>query len=107
MPKITYLRDGHARTADVPVGTSVMRGAVTNDIDGIVAMCGGHMQCATCHVRVDPERAAALPPRSAAEDAMLDFTAVPRTAHSRLSCQLTVTEEMDGLTVHLPERQLP
>lgn len=108
MPKITYVaHDGTEQTADVPLGTSVMRGAVLNDIDGIVAQCGGNAQCATCHVYVDGtclDRLAPAEPNPN-EDYMLDFTVSERRPHSRLSCQLEVTGPMDGLIVHLPERQ--
>ncbi|MGA4841089.1 2Fe-2S iron-sulfur cluster-binding protein [Streptomyces sp. G45] len=106
MPAITYVSvDGTKRTVDVPVGTSVMRGAVFNDIDGIVAQCGGNAQCATCHVYVDESSRDRTEPARPDEDDMLGFTAAPRRPGSRLSCQLTVTDAMDGLIVHLPERQ--
>ncbi|QEU89778.1 2Fe-2S iron-sulfur cluster-binding protein [Streptomyces kanamyceticus] len=106
MPKITYVSvDETTRTIEVPVGTSVMRGAVFNDVDGIVAQCGGNAQCATCHVYVDETTADRLPAAGPDEDDMLDFTASPRLDTSRLSCQLTVTDDLDGLIVRLPERQ--
>ncbi|MEV5981386.1 2Fe-2S iron-sulfur cluster-binding protein [Streptomyces sp. NPDC052114] len=106
MPKITYVAvDGSETTVDVPHGTSVMRGAVFNDIDGIVAQCGGNAQCATCHVYVADAGLDRLEPMRPDEDDLLDFTAAPRRSTSRLSCQLPVTEAMEGLTVHLPERQ--
>ncbi|WP_055696656.1 MULTISPECIES: 2Fe-2S iron-sulfur cluster-binding protein [Streptomyces] len=106
MPKITYVAvDGTATTVDVAHGTSVMRGAVFNDIDGIVAQCGGNAQCATCHVYVADDGADRLGPMRSDEDDLLDFTASPRRPTSRLSCQLPVTDALDGLTVHLPERQ--
>ncbi|MER6143161.1 2Fe-2S iron-sulfur cluster-binding protein [Streptomyces sparsogenes] len=106
MPEITYVAaDGTARTVEVPLGTSVMRGAVFNDIDGIVAQCGGNAQCATCHVYVDEATLDRLEPARPNEDDMLDFTACPRRPNSRLSCQLEVTGALDGLIVHLPERQ--
>ncbi|GGS14744.1 (2Fe-2S) ferredoxin [Streptomyces aureoverticillatus] len=106
MPKITYVAvDGTERTIDVALGTSVMRGAVFNDIDGIVAQCGGHAQCATCHVYVDETNLDQVEPARPDEDDMLGFTACPRRPNSRLSCQLKVTSDMDGLIVHLPERQ--
>ncbi|MFH9869602.1 ferredoxin [Streptomyces lydicus] len=97
-------RAGHT-SVEVPLGTSVMRGAVFHDIDGIVARCGGNAQCATCHVYAAEPSLAALEPAEPNEADMLDFTASPRRANSRLSCQLTVTEALDRLTVHLPERQ--
>ncbi|MFI5687607.1 2Fe-2S iron-sulfur cluster-binding protein [Streptomyces sp. NPDC051636] len=106
MPKITYVSSsGNERSIDVPVGTSVMRGAVFNDVEGVVAQCGGNMQCATCHVYVDETTLDKLEPRQPGEDEMLDFTACTRRPNSRLSCQLKVTEAMDGLIVHTPERQ--
>ncbi|MFE9661406.1 2Fe-2S iron-sulfur cluster-binding protein [Streptomyces sp. NPDC005955] len=106
MPEITYVAvDGTARTIDVPSGTSVMRGAVTHDLDGIVAQCGGNAQCATCHVYVDDTSLDQLEPVQPKEEHMLDFTAAPRRPGSRLSCQLKVTATLDGLVVHLPERQ--
>ncbi|MEU9673593.1 MULTISPECIES: 2Fe-2S iron-sulfur cluster-binding protein [Streptomyces] len=106
MPKITYVAvDGTERSVDVPFGTSVMRGAVFNDIDGIVAQCGGNAQCATCHVYVDETTLDKLEPAEQNEEYMLDFTACPRQPNSRLSCQLSVTSTLDGLIVHLPERQ--
>ncbi|MFJ2770624.1 2Fe-2S iron-sulfur cluster-binding protein [Streptomyces sp. NPDC087300] len=106
MPKITYVSaDETARTIEVPVGTSVMRGAVFNDVDGIVAQCGGNAQCATCHVYVDATTVDRLAVAGPDEDDLLDFTAAPRHDTSRLSCQLLVTDDLDGLIVHLPERQ--
>ncbi|WP_405651889.1 2Fe-2S iron-sulfur cluster-binding protein [Streptomyces sp. RK9] len=106
MPEITYVAvDGTARSIDVPVGTTVMRGAVFNDIDGIVAQCAGNAQCATCHVYVDDTTIDRLDPARPDEDDLLDFTASPRRPSSRLSCRLTVTAALDGLIVHLPERQ--
>ena len=107
MPKITYVHSTGTRTElDVPVGTSVMRGAILNGIDGIVAECGGEMMCATCHVYVDPAQLALCPAQSEDEKAMLEFTASERKANSRLSCQLVVTPELDGLVVYLPETQV-
>ncbi|MFI1928713.1 MULTISPECIES: 2Fe-2S iron-sulfur cluster-binding protein [unclassified Streptomyces] len=106
MPRITYVSSsGNERAIDVPVGTSVMRGADFNEVEGIVAQCGGNMQCATCHVYVDESTLDKLEPRRPDEDEMLDFTASARRPNSRLSCQLKVTEAMDGLIVHTPERQ--
>ncbi|MBK3641177.1 2Fe-2S iron-sulfur cluster-binding protein [Streptomyces sp. NPDC085900] len=106
MPKITYVAaDRSEQTLDLPVGTTVMRGALSNDIDGIVGQCGGYTQCASCHVYVDQDSAAALDPVGPEEDEMLEFTACPREPNSRLSCQLKVGEDLDGLRVLLPERQ--
>jgi len=107
MPNITYVHpDGARQVLDVPVGTSVMRGAILNGIDGIVAECGGEMMCATCHVYVDEAQLNRTPLQSDDEKAMLEFTASDRRPNSRLSCQLVVTPEMDGLVVHLPETQV-
>jgi ferredoxin, 2Fe-2S len=107
MPEITYVHpDGTRQVIDVPVGTSVMRGAILNGIDGIVAECGGEMMCATCHVYVEPAQLPLTPPQSDDETAMLEFTASERKPNSRLSCQLVVTPDMDGLVVHLPETQV-
>jgi ferredoxin, 2Fe-2S len=107
MPLITYVHtDGTRQEIEVPLGTSVMRGAILNNVDGIVAECGGEMMCATCHVYVEPAQLDRCPPQSDDEKAMLEFTASERKLNSRLSCQLVVSLEMDGLVVHLPETQV-
>jgi ferredoxin, 2Fe-2S len=107
MPSITYVHpDGAREVLDVPVGTSVMRAAILNGVDGIVAECGGEMMCATCHVYVEEPYLDRTPSQSDDERAMLEFTASERRPSSRLSCQLVVTPEMDGLVVHLPETQV-
>ena len=104
--QITYISDaGVSRTIDVPVGDSVMEGAVQNGVDGIVAECGGNCQCATCHVYVEEKFLALLKPMAEDEDAMLETTASPRKSNSRLSCQLHVTVAFDGLVVHTPPTQ--
>jgi 2Fe-2S ferredoxin len=106
MPNITYiLADGSRKLIDVPNGTSLMQGAVNNGISGIVAECGGSAMCATCHVYVDPDWVARLPPINAVEDEMLDSVASERTDNSRLSCQLNATPELEGLVVTLPPTQ--
>jgi ferredoxin, 2Fe-2S len=106
MPKITYCQqDGSAMSFDVLTGMSVMEAALESGVDGIVAECGGNLICATCHVYVDPEQLDRLPAIRIDEDAMLDNTASPREANSRLSCQLRVTGELDGLVVTVPEEQ--
>ena len=105
MAKITYIEnDGKAHTIEAKPGQSVMEGAVKNNIPGIDADCGGACACATCHVYVDPAWAAALPPKSDMEEAMLDFAQVVAPT-SRLSCQLRVTSDMDGLIVRVPISQ--
>ncbi len=106
MPRVTYIsQDEKQTTLDIAVGTSVMQAAVFNGVDGIVAECGGSCMCATCHVYVREDQLAMTPPIQPDEDAMLDGTASPRRPNSRLSCQLVVSAEMDGLVVHLPETQ--
>jgi len=106
MPHVTYIaQDGKETTLDIPVGTSVMQAAVMNGIDGIVAECGGSCMCATCHVYVAEGQLSKLSAMEPDEDAMLEGTASPRHANSRLSCQLVMTPEMDGLVVTMPETQ--
>lgn len=87
------------------IGQSLMEAAVAAGVSGIAADCGGMLTCATCHVRVDPPFAALLPPPDAEELAMLAFTATPATPASRLSCQIILKPELDGLTVELPATQ--
>ena len=102
---ITYISDSGAESrVDVPAGDSVMEGAIKNGIDGIVAECGGACQCATCHVYVDEAWRAKVGEPSPMEEDMLDFGYDVRE-NSRLSCQIRVTEELDGLVVTTPERQ--
>jgi len=105
MPKITYINsDGSARTIDAEIGATVMETAIKNGVSGIEAECGGACACATCHVYVDEawrERTGAPSPM---EEDMLDFGYDVRS-NSRLSCQIKVTDELDGLVVQVPERQ--
>ena len=106
MPRVTYIADdGKETTLDVAVGTSVMQAAVYNGVDGIVAECGGSCMCATCHVYVREDQLPLTPEMEAGEDAMLDGTASPRRPNSRLSCQLVMAPQMDGLVVYMPETQ--
>lgn len=106
MPRVTYTsQDAKTTTLDIAVGTSVMQAAVFNGVDGIVAECGGSCMCATCHVYVREDQLALCPPLEGDEDAMLEGTASARLPNSRLSCQLVVSEQMDGLVVTLPETQ--
>ncbi len=106
MPRVTYIsQDGKETTLDIAVGTSVMQAAVFNGVDGIVAECGGSCMCATCHVYVRDDQLAMTPPMQPDEDAMLEGTASPRRANSRLGCQLAVSPRMDGLVLYLPETQ--
>ena len=107
MPKITYIEhSGREHRVEVGPGVSVMRGAVENNIPGIDADCGGECACATCHVYVDEAwRARIGPPVPGSQEAsMLSFAALARP-NSRLSCQIAVTEALDGLVVRLPEGQ--
>ena len=105
MPKITYIEhNGKTHTIDVAKGLSVMEGAVQNNISGIDADCGGGMACATCHVYVKEEWFDKLPKKEDGEEDMLDMAYEPKK-NSRLSCQLTVSEELEGLVVKLPEKQ--
>ena len=105
MAKITYIEhNGKSHTIDVSKGLSVMEGAVQNNIPGIDADCGGGMACATCHVYVKEEWFDKLPKKEDGEEDMIDMAHEPNK-FSRLSCQLTVSEELDGLVVQLPEKQ--
>ncbi len=106
MPKITYVEaDGRSKTVDVKVGWSLMQGAVSNGVTGIVGECGGSMACATCHCYVDPARFAELPKPSTAELDMLSMAAAEVKPNSRLSCQITATPALEGLVLNLPATQ--
>jgi 2Fe-2S ferredoxin len=107
MPLVTYIAfDGSERQIDVPVGENVMRGALYNDIEGILGECGGGLACATCHCFVDKAWAAKVgTPTSQDESDMIDSAASERKPTSRLSCQIEMSAELDGLIVHLPETQ--
>ncbi len=105
MPKVTYIAfDGDETIVDAKEGMSVMQSAVNNGVDGIVAECGGACSCATCHVYVDKAWFEKLPEAQAMEKEMLDFVMSPQPT-SRLSCQIKVTAELDGLVVNTPESQ--
>ena len=105
MPKITYIdTTGKSRTVEIEKGLSVMEGAVQNDIPGIDADCGGGMACATCHVYVKEDWFNKLPKKEEGEDDMLDMAFEPKT-NSRLSCQIIVSDEIDGLEVNIPPKQ--
>ena len=106
MPKITYIEySGKSHTIEVANGLSVMEGAVTNNIPGIDADCGGSMACATCHVYVKEEWFNKLPKKEDGEEDMLDMAFEPKK-NSRLSCQLMISDQLDGLVVNLPEKQV-
>ena len=105
MPKITYItHDSQNHTIDVQNGLTVMEGAVQNDIPGIDADCGGGMACATCHVYVKEDWLDKLPTKEDGEEDMLDMAYEPKQ-NSRLSCQLIISDELDGLEVTIPEKQ--
>ena len=107
MPKITYQdQKGNSKTIEVDNGLSVMEGAIQNDIPGIDADCGGACACSTCHVYVHPDWVEKLPAREPMEEDMLDFAYEPDPARSRLTCQLKVTDALDGLVVQMPEKQI-
>ena len=101
---LTFNQRGKSQTIDVSNGLSVMEGAVQNDISGIDADCGGGMACATCHVYVQDEWFDKLPTKEDGEEDMLDMAFEPKK-NSRLSCQLIITDELDGLTVSIPSKQ--
>ena len=105
MTKITYIQhNGKSHTINVDNGLTVMEGAVQNDIPGIDADCGGSMACATCHVYVKEEWLNKIPKAEDAEIDMIDMAYEPKK-NSRLSCQIIVSDELDGLEVTTPEKQ--
>ena len=105
MPKITYKDfQGGSKTIEVEKGLSVMEGAIQNDIIGIDADCGGSMACATCHVYVEEKWLSKLPKAEDAEVDMIDMAFEPKK-NSRLSCQIIINDELDGLEVTTPEKQ--
>ena len=105
MPKINYIdNQGNCKTIEVENGLSVMEGAIQNDIPGIDADCGGSMACATCHVYVEEKWLDKLPKAEDAEVDMIDMAYEPKK-NSRLSCQLIVSDELEGLTVTTPDKQ--
>ena len=106
MAKITYIEhSGQKHEIEVANGLTVMEGAVQNDIPGIDADCGGSMACATCHVYVKEDWFNKIPKKEDGEEDMLDMAFEPKT-NSRLSCQIQVSPEIDGLEVHLPGKQI-
>ncbi len=105
MAKITYIDfEGEARTVEGKTGLSVMETAIRNNVPGIDADCGGACACATCHVYVEPDWLAKTGTRSAMEESMLDFADNVQD-NSRLSCQIRITDALDGLVVRTPESQ--
>lgn len=107
MPKITYVEhNGTEHVVDVPLGLTVMEGARDNNVPGIDADCGGACACSTCHVYVHADWAEKLPKIDSMEEDMLDFAFEPKPGLSRLTCQVKVTSDLDGLIVTLPEKQI-
>ena len=105
MPKIMYIEHNNkSHEIEVSNGLSVMEGAVQNNIPGIDADCGGSCACATCHVYVDEKWFNKLPKKESAEEDMLDMAYEP-SKFSRLTCQITVTDELDGMVVKMPSKQ--
>jgi 2Fe-2S ferredoxin len=106
MPRITYVStDGERHDVEVDTGYTVMEGAMDNDIEGIVAECGGACACATCHAYIDEAWLGKLPDMDDMEDSMLD-AAYERRPTSRLTCQIEVNDELDGLVVYVAENEL-
>ena len=105
MPKITYKdKSGNSKTLEVEKGLTVMEGAIQNNVPGIDADCGGSMACATCHVYVEEKWLSKLPKAEEGEVDMIDMAFEPKK-NSRLSCQIIVSEEIDGLEVNIPSKQ--
>lgn len=105
MPKVTYITtDGERHEVEVETGYSVMEGAINNNIEGIVAECGGACACATCHGYIDAAWLAKLPEMDDMEDSMLD-AAYERKDNSRLTCQIEITDDLDGLVVQVGENE--
>ena len=108
MIRITFFenpQDTTGTTIEAQAGASLMKAAIAADIEGVAADCGGTLSCATCHVMVRAPWADQLPPMTDDEDSMLDYAASPREGNSRLSCQLVLTDELDGMKIDLPATQ--
>ncbi|MFN4145306.1 MAG: 2Fe-2S iron-sulfur cluster-binding protein [Runella sp.] len=106
MTQITYIEpSGIAKTYELPLGATIMEGAIQNGVAGIVAQCGGSCSCATCHVYIDEAFVEVLPDMEEEEDEMLEGTTAERKPNSRLSCQVRVSPKLNGLIVHIPEKQ--
>lgn len=106
MPKVTFVSpDGERTKLEGNSGDSLMQVAFVNNISGILAECGGSASCATCHVYIGDDFLGRLPPKKELEDDMLEFAASPRLPGSRLSCQLVLNSDIDGIVVTLPATQ--
>ena len=107
MPTVIFIEpDGAEYPIAVKSGTTARDAAVNNGVPGIDGDCGGECACATCHVYVDTDWMDKIPPREDMEEDMLDFAFEPDLSRSRLTCQLTVSDALDGLIVTMPERQI-
>lgn len=107
MPKATFIADdGSEITLEVPVGRSLMQAAVLANLSGILGECGGSLNCGTCHVFVHSAKPDSLPAISLVEEEMLEATATQRQLGSRLSCQLFMTAELEGIVIRLPPSQV-
>ena len=105
MPKVIYIEySGKEHQIDLPIGFSIMEGAIKNSIPGIDADCGGSCACATCHVYVDEKYLSKIPKAQEAEKDMLDFVNETNNS-SRLSCQIMMNNELDGIIVRMPKKQ--
>lgn len=102
---VFILADGTQLDLSAPTGSNVMTAATRAGVSGIVAECGGGLMCATCHVYVDDASLDKLPPPEADELGMLDCTTAERLPNSRLSCQIHVTDKLDGLIIRVPSQQ--
>lgn len=107
MPEVTYVEcSGTRHVVEVPLGENVMRGSLYNDLPGIIGECGGACSCATCHCYVDAAWSGMVgTPASDAERELLEGASAEVRPESRLSCQIVMTPQLDGLIVHLPENQ--
>ncbi|EIM75396.1 rhodocoxin [Nitritalea halalkaliphila LW7] len=106
MPQITYIdSDGNKHQVELPLGATIMEGAVQNDIKGIIAECGGSCMCATCHCYIGEKYLDKLPEMEEEEDEMLEGAVAPRTERSRLGCQVRISNALDGLVVEIPQEQ--
>jgi 2Fe-2S ferredoxin len=106
MPKITFVQpDGTRQTIEAPHGSTGMDAARGNNVRGLRGECGGEIQCSTCHCYVDDAWLDRVPPRKLKESNLIDFVWEPRE-HSRLSCQLVLTDALDGLVLHVPAEQI-
>ena len=106
MPRVVFIQpSGQSQSVDVATGTSLMTAAVKHGVEGIIGECGGVCMCATCHIYVREQFLDKLPPIQDTEEAVLEVTNAERLPNSRLSCQIKMTNELDGLTVQVPPSQ--